>query len=356
MIEDSERRHAKRMGLIEQIAIILGLAAVSHWLFTKLHLPAPSIMGPMIAIGTVQVLGGNLPELPVALIGVIQIVMGLSVGAKVNHKNIEDIKRIWSPSLLVAIYTLLSTAVMALLIRSFTADFLTALFSAAPGGITEMSVLALSYDTEIAVVSTFQFVRMLVILSIIPLVARLVQKKKGIIEDKGPQQTEEPSQKLSRRLVLYGIGIAGGLGLLATGFPGGGIIGAMAALGAANIFSRQSYVFPRKIMRLALIGVGITIGLEFSPVMLSKIQEMVVPIIGFSIVIVLGNILIGWVIHYFTRWDIITCLLASAPGGLSQMLVVGEEMQADTLVISILQLVRILTIIICVPLFAALIA
>ena len=342
------------MNLVEQVSMIIGLAVISYWVFSKLRLPAPAIMGPMVALGACQILGAGFPELPMRMINIFQIIIGLSVGAKINHKSLQDIKSIWKSSLVIAAYTLVSTTIMTFFIRNFTTDFATALFSAAPGGITEMTVMALSYNSEIAIVSTFQFIRLIVIISTIPLIAKFVKGKYiSSKEDSTPTLALKSHYSL-RRILIYTAGITGGAILLTVGFPGGGVVGAMIVMGLANILLREEFVFPRRVMRFALLGVGVTIGLEFSPIMIEKIQEMFLPIVGYSIIVVLGNLLIGWFIRYMTNWDTITCILGSAPGGLSQMLVVGEEMEADTIKIGIMQLVRVLTIILSIPIIAAL--
>jgi len=341
---------------LAQISLIIALAWLSYRIFTRLNLPAPTIMGPMIAIGVCQIFGLGLPGLPMSMINGFQIIIGLSVGSKINRKNLTDIKRIWKSSLVIAVYTLASTTIMTLLIRNFTTDFATALFSAAPGGITEMTVFALSYHSEIAIVSTFQFVRLIVIVSIIPVIAKYLKSHSPSLKEEVNQDVAKQSAYSKRRIVSYMIGILGGVILLTIGFPGGGVIGAMVAIGLVNVLLREEYKFPRQVMKLALIGVGVTIGLEFSPSMIPKIQEMIVPIVGYSIIVVLGNLGVGWFIRTLTHWDTITCLLGSAPGGLTQMLVLGEEMEADSLKISIMQLVRVLTIILCIPFIAALLA
>ena len=341
------------MSLIAQVSMIISLALVSYWVFTKLRLPAPIIMGPMVSIGVSQILGAGFHELPMSMINGFQIIIGMSIGSKINHKNLHDIKSSWKASLVIALYTLASTAIMTLLILNLTTDFHTALFSAAPGGITEMTVLALSYDSEIAIVSTFQFVRLVVIVSIIPVLAKFVKEKCIPMQKDSSQVLTKKSGASLRRILTYTSGITGGLILIALGFPGGGVVGAMIAMGFANVLLREQFVFPRRVMSFALLGVGVTIGLEFSPLMLQKIQEMILPIAGFSMLVVIGNLFVGWFIRHMTHWDTITCLLGSAPGGLTQMLVLGEEMEADLLKISIMQLVRMLTIVLSIPFIAA---
>lgn len=343
------------MNILAPYGIIFCLAVTSFVVFKKLHFPAPAVLGPMLFIGLLQALGWGLPELPQMLINAFQIIIGLSIGSRINHKKIEDILKSWKPSLVIFIYTLLSTLVMTLLFRNYTSNFFTALFSVAPGGISEMVVVALSYDTQIAVITTFQFVRLLAVVCIVPFIVRALKSRQDM--DKTTESAmDAPEIAYSlRHYMTFSAGVAGGAVLIFFGIPGGGIIGAMAVVGIMNAVYKQEYRFPVQVLMIAFLGVGTAIGLDFSPSVIRMIQEMFLPIVIFSVTIVLGNLLLGWFIHRYTHWDIITCFLASSPGGLSQMVLIGEEMKADIVRITILQLVRILTILICIPLFAALV-
>src|ERR1700749_2279337 len=49
------------------------------------------------------------------------------------------------------------------------------------------------------------------------------------------------------------------------------------------------------------------------------------------------------------RWDLLSAYLASAPGGLSQVLVVAAEMHAELRAIAIVQSIRVVTIAVGVP-------
>jgi membrane AbrB-like protein len=365
------------MTIFEQSVIIISLALASYWVFSKLRLPSPSFIGPMVAIGIFQIFGGGLQAIPLRAVNIFQIIIGLSVGASINHQKIRELKKIALPSIVVAVFTLVTTAIFTLLIRNFTTDYPTALFSAAPGGITEMGVIALSYHAEMAIVSTFQFSRLVIVISIIPLISKFVKNnargetipekitQEDIIspEDISQENVLQNGKKVQTRhfpynrkqILMFVAGATGGLILVSFRLPGGGVIGSMFIFGILNVVFRENILFPRHISTFARLGVGSTIGLEFSPQMVQKVGEMLLPIIAFSILIVFGNLLVGWVIRYITKWDTTTCLLSTSPGGISQMLAVGEEMNADTLMISILQMVRMVTIIGCVPIIAAII-
>ncbi len=345
------------MFFLSKVGLMVGLAVAGYGLFKKINFPAPSIMGPMMSLGIYQVLGGGLPEFSLTVVNILQITIGLSLGARINDQKLADLRKVLRPSLVIAVWTLLSTFGMTFIIYQFIPNGTTALFAAAPGGISEMTVLALVYGSEVPIVSTYQFVRLVVIITVVPLSARWLhrrQQKKGMAADEKPDPPEQPQCSLKTRqiLPLYLIGILGGLLLLTLNFPGGGVVGAMAALAITNVLLKKQYIFPNSVMQMALIGIGMSIGLEFSPEIVRTIQEMLLPIIGFSFLIVLSNLAVGWYIRHLTHWDMITCLLASAPGGLSQMLAAAEEMKADPVTVSILQLVRLLIIITCIPLLA----
>ncbi|HHV64929.1 MAG TPA: AbrB family transcriptional regulator [Peptococcaceae bacterium] len=340
---------------LEQAGLIIVLALLGFGVLKKIGFPASTILGPLVFIGTYQVLGGGLPLLPAFLSNTFLIIIGLNIGTSINRDNVEDIKKMWAPSLVIAAFTLVTTLIMTLIFLKMALDLPTALFSAAPGGIAEMAILGLAYKANVATISTFQVVRYLVIIGIVPLLVKYFQNKNALnLKVENPSDVSLPM--FSPQIIgLYVIGILGGLLLIALGVPGGGILGSMPALGVANIVSNQKYNFPSRLMRFALWGVGINIGLEFSPEIIMEIKQMLLPIIGFSLAIVISNLLVGWLISYLYHWDLVTALLSSAPGGLSQMVAVTYEMKADVLKVSILQLVRVLTILTSVPLAAALI-
>ncbi|MDD4801955.1 MAG: AbrB family transcriptional regulator [Syntrophomonas sp.] len=343
------------MNWFEPMMITIFLAFLGQWVLSKLSFPAAVMMGPVFFIGGFQIWSGSLPQLPVQFVDVFQIILGLSAGAKINKNKLAVLNKIAIPALLVVIWTVVFTLLMTIAINYYSSDLITAFFSAAPGGINVIATMALAYHSEVAVVSTYQFVRLLVILSVVPLLAQYIKQKITHSEGANAPELEiiaaEPAaNNKSDLLKKYGVGVLGGLLLTILHFPAGGIIGSMFGMAAMNIFLGKETVFPPKVMQAALIGIGASVGLEFSPLMAQKIQQMFGQILAFSLIIVISNFILAYFIHRITRWDIITCLLSSTSGGLNQMLIVGDELQANTVVISVLQLVRLLLIVTCVPL------
>ena len=63
----------------------------------------------------------------------------------------------------------------------------------------------------------------------------------------------------------------------------------------------------------------------------------------------LCSVLIAELLHRMTGWDYTTCLLSASLGGLSQIAAVAGEMGADPLKVTLLQTVRLLSILLVLP-------
>lgn len=135
-----------------------------------LRLPARQLTGPMAA-GMIlsMVLGINL-DIPQWLVNLAQIVVGTALGMRFKGIAARLILRGMGLSVLSVGGMLILAALMAFLLAPLTGlDFDVMLISFAPGGVTEMALVALSLQANPAVVTLHHIYR--IILTIIGLVA-----------------------------------------------------------------------------------------------------------------------------------------------------------------------------------------
>ena len=64
----------------------------------------------------------------------------------------------------------------------------------------------------------------------------------------------------------------------------------------------------------------------------------------------MGSILIAVFINRLFKVDMLTALMASIPGGLIPMILMAEELKADVVTVSTLQIIRLLTAVLIIPL------
>lgn len=144
-----------------------------------------------------------------------------------------------------------------------------------------------------------------------------------------------------------------GWGLSATGLPLGWLIGAMLLMTTASLL-RWPVVQPTAALPYVKAGVGTLLGAAIPP----EIADLVVAWWP-SLLMMFGLLILGGAINYaglrrlfgFPRID---ALLCSMPGGISEMILLGDQAGADQRRVAIVQALRIALSILIVPMLAGL--
>ena len=146
---------------------------------------------------------------------------------------------------------------------------------------------------------------------------------------------------LLRMFLTLLVGICGGQLALRAKIPGGGIIGSMLAVILFSITTDLAY-FPwqARIITQAVAGAFIA-----APMTLDKIKAMrfvikpAVMVVSSMLVMSIG---IAWLCFTLSPMDPTTAFFASAPGGLTEIVLISIDTEADPLQISLIHSVRIL--------------
>ncbi|WP_374308840.1 AbrB family transcriptional regulator [Dongia sp.] len=143
-----------------------------------LKLPAYALVGPMIVSAGLHVAGITASRPPAELVAVAQIVVGSMIGARFTGLPLRLVVRgillaIGATSLLLLVAVGFGVAV------DVTANmpFGSALLAFSPGGLAEMSLIALALGIDAAYVSSHHVVRIFMIVVAAPLVFRLLRRK-----------------------------------------------------------------------------------------------------------------------------------------------------------------------------------
>ena len=116
------------------------------WYFARrLRFPAAGVLGPMMFVGGGTCLGVLEVAFPDWIKVVLQIAIGSYAGTSVSRQTISDIKATGRSVAVVTGWTLSSAMLIGYLASLVThVDLSTALLGSAPGGVAEMSVMALA--------------------------------------------------------------------------------------------------------------------------------------------------------------------------------------------------------------------
>ena len=95
---------------------------------------------------------------------------------------------------------------------------------------------------------------------------------------------------------------------------------------------------------------GGLIGLNITKESLLSFPDYILPIICLVILLIGGSVVLAFVLQKVSKWDMTTCLLATSPAGLTPMILLSIEMEADSDRVALFQVLRLVTVLLLAPL------
>jgi hypothetical protein len=154
--------------------ILLALAAVAgSALGLALRLPAPTLLGPMAVSAALHLGGATDSAPPVELVVSAQVILGTILGCRFAGISARSLVPAAALSLGATLVMLGLALGFALVLQGATGqDADQILLAYAPGGLTEMSLVALALNAEAAFVAAHHVVRILLVIVAAPLLLR----------------------------------------------------------------------------------------------------------------------------------------------------------------------------------------
>jgi membrane AbrB-like protein len=172
---EAARLAGDRLPLTMEDALILTLAGVAGAILGKLaRLPASQILGPMAISAAVHLAGFTASRPPAELIAAAQIVMGSAIGCRFAGTRLHEIRRVMLFGAANRLCHLVATVAFTLAFKDIVAVQSAALaLSLVPGGVIEMSLVALALSVDAAFVSCMHILRIGMVVVCMPLAFRL---------------------------------------------------------------------------------------------------------------------------------------------------------------------------------------
>lgn len=330
-----------------EFLLTIVVAVIGGKIAMKLKIPAGAMIGAMILVSIFNLIFG-IATMPQEYKILTQIATGSFIGARIKKEDILGLKQVFKPAIvIVSCMGIMNFILGYILYKNSSLDLTTALFSTAPGGMMDMSLIAHELNADSAKVVIFQLVRLISVIGVIPIFLKKIIKKNGIInltvnakkEDK--KGTKDDLENILLTL-LVGI-LAGYIGYLSK-IPAGALSFSMIGVGVFNIISNKGFM-PIPLRQLIQMFGGALIGIKVSINDFLEMRELlhlvIIVIVGFLIM----NIAIGMFVYKVSNFNIATSLFSAAPGGVSDISIIASEMGADTPKVAIIQLMRLVSIV-----------
>ncbi len=145
-------------------ALLLAACVIGGPIASRMRLPAAWLMGPMVLSAVIHLAGFTDSKPPTALIAIAQVVVGAAIGCRFVGTRPRLVARMAFVAVGLTALLLTITVAFSLGLHAVTGIPVVELVLAyAPGGLAEMSLVALALDVDAAFVSTHHLVRIILI-------------------------------------------------------------------------------------------------------------------------------------------------------------------------------------------------
>ena len=288
---------------------------------------------------------------------VAQVLTGAYVGCMVTREDLVRLKELMRPFLVM----LASLLCLNLLVGTFIywvtdLDLLTSLFCAAPGGITDMPLVAMEMGANVTVVAVMQFVRMLFGMGCLPtiilLTDRLVEPEHARELDEkektDPRKKKKKASSLRKFLPTFAVALCAGILGKLSGMPAGTMAFSLVAVVTLKLLA-SAPPMPMWVRRCAQVVTGCCIGASVTRAQLFQLRQMVLP----AAVLCLGYILcclgMGYVVSRVFKMELREAMLSLAPAGASEMALVAADMGINSTNVVVIQICRLLSVTVLFP-------
>ena len=154
---------------LEEAAILTAGGVAGYFGARALKIPAAPLTGPMLISALLHLVGASTVAPPGPLVAAAQVVVGSTLGARFAGISIQRILRLLlqaagSTALMIALTVALAIAAAVFVDASIPALVL----ALAPGGLAEMSLIALALGIEAAFVAAHHIIRIALIVLVLP--------------------------------------------------------------------------------------------------------------------------------------------------------------------------------------------
>ena len=154
-------------------AMLVAAAAIGTLVARRINLPSPFMTGAMFATAVLYMTGIVQGEPPVWLLNVALLVLGSSIGSRFSIVTPRELGKVAIHAITAVLLIIMVSALAAWGVAALTGlDFLALMLAFAPGGVAEMSLIAVAMDVDPGFVSLHHLARIFEIIILAPIVAK----------------------------------------------------------------------------------------------------------------------------------------------------------------------------------------
>ena len=309
------------------------------------NIPLAWMLGPMLAV-SVAALSGIKIKMPKLALSSILIVLGLHIGNYIDQNLINQMTEwVWT-SIIMFVYILISILIVSKYLQKFSGyNVKTSIFSAAPGALGPLMILAEHEKSDLSQVATSHLIRLIIIITVIPFFVVNYSTNEALTIEK----FNYIDQNHFHLLIL----LIGSILLIflfdKIGVPAALLSGTLVASGILQISEVASYKLPNESINFCLLILGASVGCRFADKSLKEVASNSFHSLVATVILVTLGLLAAIVATYFVDTNFLTLLLSFSPGGIYEVAVIAIAFDLDPNFVAFHHIVRLLMILFTVP-------
>lgn len=339
------------------LAYLLALSAAIA--FDRLRLPAGSMLGALLGILVADLIGLQTPPANPGIVTLISVIVGITLALRFHQSLIKTLVRLVVPALYASIImTGMGYGFGFALVRISGWEPATAMFSAYPGGLEQMVLIAGALGGDVYTVTVIQLTRWISVVTLFPLVAawsrRRVSNSGNTSYEQRDVQSIAPASIDKTDMITIFIGVAGGLGAVYMKLPAGALLGSFVCVALSRaMLSQHALSVAPTLNRVLLAIIGIVMGSGVDTRILYSGQKLFLVAVGLVLTLFTFCAVFALLLTKITGWPFGICLIALAPAGTLEMTLLSEQLGYDPTPVFILHFARTVSVIIAAPMLFA---
>ena len=325
--------------------LVLVVSLPSALIADFLKLPLAWFLGPMITTSIAALLGLKI-KIPRLVLSLILILLGLYIGNYIDANLFSQIHEWALTSTIMLFYILISIFVVSKYLQKYSNyEKKTSIFSAAPGALGPLMILAESQKTDLSHVATSHLIRLIIIVTIFPF---FVNSYYDAELGEFVQETLK-DQNISNLFVLIIFSIFLILIFDRVKVPAALLSGTLVASGLLQITDIAFYQISPRIVDYCLLILGASVGCRFADKTFNEVAKNAFHSFIATFLLVLLGVAAAFAASLIIDKNFFTLLLSYCPGGIYEVAVIAIFFNLDPEFVSFHHIIRLLMILFVVP-------
>ena len=335
----------------KKFLIVIIISIPSALLADLFNIPLAWMIGPMIAV-SIAALNGFKIFMPKLALSSILIILGLHIGNYIDQNLLNQmVSWIWTTIIMLG-YIIVSILIVSKYLQKFSGyKEKTSIFSAAPGALGPLMILAEYEKSDLSQVATAHLIRLIIIITIFPFIIVNLSTSDSL----ELQKFDYMSQNHWDLVLLIIASLIFIFFFDKAKVPAALLSGTLVASGVLQIFDIASYKLPDTSINFCLLILGASVGCRFANKTVKEVANNSFHGLVATILLVLLGLVAAFIATFFVDNNFLTLILSFCPGGIYEVAVIAIAYDLEPDFVAFHHIIRLLFILFIVPMILRLI-